>query len=81
MSFEKEEIFAGAAGTLGTAAGIGFATMGADAATLTAGLASAGALFGGGMATGIAVAAAAPIAAGAAAFGTASLVKSFIIDY
>lgn len=76
MSIEKEEVIAGTAGTIGTAVGIGLVAAGADAATLTTGLAGAGALVGGGMAAGIAVTAAAPIVVGATAFGAVSLVKS-----
>ena len=64
MYNEKEEIIAGTVGTVGTAAGIGVATAGASAATLTTGLASIGAIVGGGMATGIVMTAAAPVVVG-----------------
>lgn len=78
MYVEKEEAFAGAAGTVGTAAGIGAVVAGTSAATMTGGLATVGALVGGGMAAGIAVAAAAPIAVGVAAFGITKFVKQII---
>lgn len=81
MYNEKEEIIAGTVGTVGTAAGIGVATAGASAATLTTGLASIGAIVGGGMATGIVMTAAAPVVVGAAAYGVAKGIKRIIRGY
>ena len=71
----NEEIIAGTVGTVGTATGIGAAAVGASAAELTSALATVGAWFGGGMATGIGVVAAAPLAVGAVLYGVTSLFK------
>lgn len=81
MYNEKEEIIAGTVGTVGTAAGIGVATAGASAATLTTGLAGVGAIVGGGMATGIVITAAAPVVVGAAAYGMVKGIKRIIRGY
>lgn len=81
MSAEKEELIAGATGIIGTAAGIGVAATGTSAATMTAGLAAAGSLIGGGMAAGILITAAAPIAVGAGAFGAVKGIKHLIRGY
>lgn len=81
MYNEKEEIIAGTVGTVGTTAGIGVATAGASAATLTTGLASVGAIVGGGMATGIVMTAAAPVVVGAAAYGVVKGIKRIIRGY
>lgn len=77
MAVEKEEVIAGATGAVGTTAVIGVVASGASAATMTAGLASVGALVGGGMAAGILLTAAAPVAVGAGLFGAVKAVKYF----
>jgi hypothetical protein len=59
---------AGAAGSVSTVAAVG-AVGGLGAAGITSGLATVGSVVGGGMAAGLAVTAAAPIAIGAAAYG------------
>lgn len=59
---------AGAAGSVSTVAAAG-AVSGLGAAGITSGLATVGSVVGGGMAAGLAVTAAAPIAIGAAAYG------------
>jgi hypothetical protein len=59
---------AGAAGSVSTVAAAG-AVGGLGAAGITSGLATVGSVVGGGMAAGLAVTAAAPIAIGAAAYG------------
>lgn len=59
---------AGAAGSVSTVAAVG-AVSGLGAAGITSGLATVGSVVGGGMAAGLAVTAAAPIAIGAAAYG------------
>lgn len=81
MKVEKEETIAGATGTVGTAAGIGFAAVGTSASTMTGALATVGGVVGGGMAAGIAITAAAPIIIGATAFGITKLVKRKIRGY
>lgn len=58
-----------------TATGIGIAASGASASTITWALGALGGLVGGGMAAGIAVVAAAPVAIGGAAYGTTKLIK------
>lgn len=57
----------GAGGAIGTVAALGVPGLGATG--ITSGLAAVGALAGGGMATGLAITCAAPIAIGAAAYG------------
>jgi hypothetical protein len=74
MNDEKEATCAGAAGaTTGAAGSVGaVATLGVPglgATGITSGLAAVGSVFGGGMATGLVVTAAAPVAIGAAAYG------------
>lgn len=74
MTEEKEATCAAAAGaTTGTAGSVGavaaLGVPGLGATGITSGLAGVGALFGGGMATGLVVTAAAPLAIGAAAYG------------
>ena len=75
MDNKREEKIAGTIGTVGTAVSIGVITAGSSASAMTAGLASVGALVGGGMGTGIAVVAAAPLVVGVAAFGAVSATK------
>jgi hypothetical protein len=53
----------------GTVGGIGVAASGASAAAITQALAAAGSIVGGGMATGVAVVAAAPLVVGGLAYG------------
>jgi hypothetical protein len=57
----------GAAGAVGTVSTLGVAGLGATG--ITSGLAAVGSVVGGGMAAGLAVTAAAPLAVGAAAYG------------
>lgn len=57
----------GAIGSVGAVAALGVPGLGATG--ITSGLAAVGSLFGGGMATGLFVTAAAPVALGAAAYG------------
>ena len=57
----------GAAGSVGAVAALGVPGLGATG--ITSGLAGVGSLVGGGMATGLAITAAAPVAFGAAAYG------------
>ena len=71
---KSAEITGGLAGGA-TAAGIGVAAAGASASTITYTLAAIGGVVGGGMAAGIAVVAAAPLAIGAAGYGTVKLIK------
>lgn len=58
----------GAAGSIGTVAAAGSVT-GLGAAGITSGLAAVGSVVGGGMAAGLLITAAAPIAIGAAGYG------------
>ena len=58
-----------------TATGIGIAASGASASTITWALGAIGGLVGGGMAAGVAIVAASPIAVGGAAYGTVKLIK------
>ena len=81
MSAEKEEVIAGVVGTTGTAGVIGAIAAGSSAATMTAGLATAGSIVGGGMAAGIALTAAAPLAVGAGAFCAVKGIKKLIRGY
>jgi len=57
----------GAAGSIGAVATLGVPGLGATG--ITSGLATIGSVFGGGMATGLIVTAAAPVVLGAAAYG------------
>ncbi len=57
----------GAGGAIGTVAALGVPGLGATG--ITSGLAAIGAVAGGGMATGLAITCAAPLAVGAAAYG------------
>ena len=75
MQNQKEEMIAGTVGTVGTVTGIGVAAAGTSAATMTAALASIGAVVGGGMAAGLVIVASAPLAVGAAAFGVVKAAK------
>jgi hypothetical protein len=59
---------AGAAGSIGTVYAAGAVT-GLGATGITSGLAAVGGVVGGGMATGLAITAAAPLAIGGAAYG------------
>lgn len=59
---------AGAAGSVGTVAAAG-SVAGLGAAGITSGLAAVGSVVGGGMAAGLVITAAAPLAIGAAAYG------------
>lgn len=77
MSKDTDAKLAGTAAGVGTATIIGATVSGASAATMTSILAGAGSLVGGGMAAGIFVTAAAPVAVGAAIYG---LVKIFSED-
>lgn len=65
---------AGIAGSVGTVAAAGSVT-GLGAAGITSGLAAVGSIVGGGMAAGLAVVAAAPIAAAGAGYGIFRVVK------
>jgi len=74
MSEERKATYAaatgattGAAGSVGTVAALGVPGLGATG--ITSGLAAVGSVVGGGMATGLAITAAAPVALGAAAYG------------
>ena len=68
MDIEKEEAIAGAAGTVGAAA-------------ITSGLAGVGGIVGGGMAAGLVITAAAPIAIGTGAFFAVKGIKKLIRGY
>lgn len=57
----------GAVGSVGAVAALGVPVLGTTG--ITSGLAGVGSVFGGGMATGLAVTAAAPLALGVAAYG------------
>lgn len=59
----------GAAAGASTVGGIGYLAAGASAAEITGALATAGSLVGGGMAAGVAVTAAVPLAIGGIAYG------------
>ncbi|MFI3155027.1 MAG: hypothetical protein QX199_02605 [Methylococcaceae bacterium] len=63
----------GAAGSIGTVAALGVSGLGATG--ITSGLAALGSVFGGGMATGLVITVAAPVALGAAAYGLYELFK------
>lgn len=65
---------AGAGTATATASGLGIAAYGASASTITWGLGALGGLVGGGMAAGIAIVAAAPLALGATAYGVTKLI-------
>lgn len=75
MKVEKDEVIGGAAGAGIGAAGIGAAVVGGNASVITGTLATIGGVAGGGMAAGVVVAAAAPIALAAAGFGIVKGVK------
>lgn len=64
----------GAAGSVGTVAAAGTVT-GLGATGITSGLAAVGSVVGGGMAAGLAITVAAPIAIGAAGYGLYKLLK------
>lgn len=66
---DKNAAKAGAVGAAAGAAGSVGAVSGLGAAGITSGLATVGSVVGGGMAAGLAVTAAAPVAIGAAAYG------------
>lgn len=70
-----EKIGAGI-GAGSTTAGIAVAASGASASTITGGLATIGSLVGGGMAAGIVLTAAAPVAIGAVGYFGVKAVKS-----
>ena len=65
-------------GAIGAAVGAMGIQAGLGAAGIAAGLGAMGGIVGGGMAAGIAVAAAIPVAAGAAGFGAMKAAKHFI---
>lgn len=69
MSNDSEACKAGGAASAATVAGIGTAAAGTGAATMTTTLATIGGTVGGGMAAGIGIVAAAPIAVGGIAYG------------
>lgn len=75
MNAEKTAGAAGATGILGV---IGLSVSGLSASEMTALLAAIGKVVGGGMAAGIAVVAAAPLAVGASAFWATKGIKSLI---
>lgn len=64
----------GAAGSVGTVAAVGTVS-GLGATGITSGLAAIGSVVGGGMATGLVVTAAAPVAIGAATYGLYKWIK------
>lgn len=72
---DKSAKAAGAIGGGVVIAAIALATEGATAAGMTSSLAAAGSLVGGGMAAGIGVTAAAPLAVGVAVYGLYKLIK------
>lgn len=69
MSDDSNATKTGIAASSGTVGVIGAVAVGSSAATLTTMLATIGSVVGGGMAAGIVIVAAAPIAVGAAAYG------------
>ena len=87
MDVEKEEFIAGATAAVGSAGatvvgvtGVGAAGT-AGAAAITSGLAAVGGIVGGGMATGLVITAAAPIAIGTGVFFAAKGIKKAIRGY
>lgn len=64
---------AGASGSAATTAGIGALAAGSSAAEITTALATLGSVVGGGMASGIVLVAAAPLAVGGAIYGLCKL--------
>lgn len=71
----KTATIAGGVASGATATGIGVAAAGSSAATMTWALGAIGSLVGGGMAAGLAIVAAAPVAIGGATFGIVKLFK------
>jgi hypothetical protein len=69
MSNDDDARTAGKIGSAATVGGIGVATSGMSAAAISSTLATAGSLVGGGMAAGVAVTAAVPLAVGGAVYG------------
>ena len=73
---DTAEMIGAGIGGVGTTAGIAVAASGASASAITGGLATIGGLVGGGMAAGIVLTAAAPVAIGAVGYYGVKAVKS-----